>query len=497
MVKGKYRNRINHYAVRIAKNSHNNLIGSGSLFLRQPGQSPLLLTAAHVVYPLFDNSDCVSLYMAFSDGNGDVQTMELEVALGNRCSEEIHREGKVYIHPTYLESETARKECRCDAAFMILPWQKWMETCDSFLIKDSLEEDTLKGWGFPESMDGETANEFVDILAGKKEIHGSVNHVEKAAKKFSFSYDLGPMEKGVSRESMMRGFSGSGLFDAEDDGIVFKGLVSSECGGKSAGQMLWASSSVLFLELMKKYQITFQCPDSFEPYMNMIAKGYPKTRKKAKDYFVDLSEELMEDFGLTPGEFENDIQMELQCGSSRNFCNTFWMGELKKAVILYGVNNVPAQELAHACLNMPFPYENDMVRMQFLCTEDQAESAIGEMIEKDYFAKQGKLVDGTVFVLNSKNNSDLHELYSRSECREIICNIAGEYSARKWKRKTGHLLHNEAEEKNFDIIKGRVSPCNLAAVGIEKMMEIIKKRNIDEAAMKQDMEDLLLEIWEI
>lgn len=75
MVKGKYPNQIYNYAVRIQKSSQNKLIGSGVLFLRQLGQQPLLLTAAHVVYPLFLDSDQECLSLAFSDGAGDTQTM--------------------------------------------------------------------------------------------------------------------------------------------------------------------------------------------------------------------------------------------------------------------------------------------------------------------------------------------------------------------------------------------------------------------------------------
>ena len=52
-------------------------------------------------------------------------------------------------------------------------------------------------------------------------------------------------------------------------------------------------------------------------------------------------------------------------------------------------------------------------------------------------------------------------------------------------------------KNKFDIIKGVNSQCNLAAVGVEKLMEILYKRNIDLGVMKQKMEDLLTEIWEI
>lgn len=181
----------------------------------------------------------------------------------------------------------------------------------------------MRGWGFPQSMDKEMEKESADILAGKKEIHGFINHIEKIAKRFSFAYNLGHMERNVTRDSAVVGFSGSGLFDVEEEGIVLKGIISKECGERTAGQMLWASSSGLFFDLLQEYKITLQCPQSFEPYMNIIAASFPKTRQIAKTCFVDGSEKLMEDHGVLPRDFECDTQIKLQCNSNRKYCTAF------------------------------------------------------------------------------------------------------------------------------------------------------------------------------
>ena len=42
MANGEEYNKISGYAVRIAKNSHSDLLGTGVLFLRHSGESPLL-----------------------------------------------------------------------------------------------------------------------------------------------------------------------------------------------------------------------------------------------------------------------------------------------------------------------------------------------------------------------------------------------------------------------------------------------------------------------
>ena len=137
--------------------------------------------------------------------------------------------------------------------------------------------------------------------------------------------------------------------------------------------------------------------------------------------------------------------------------------------------------------------------MKYICTEQQIERVLGELIEKDYFSEKDSLDNGTIFVLNNNiNNRDSFEIYPRSECREIVCNIAGEYpSSKNLKRKIQNLLEDKDMKNKFDIIKGVNSQCNLAAVGVEKLMEILYKRNIDLDIMKQKMEDLLIEIWEI
>lgn len=111
--------------------------------------------------------------------------------------------------------------------------------------------------------------------------------------------------------------------------------------------MLWASSSGLFFDLLQEYKITLQCLQSFEPYMNIIAASFPKTRQIAKTCFIDWSEELMEDHGVLPRDFECDTQIKLQCNSNRKYCTAFWTGQLKKAVILYGVNCIPASQMLY------------------------------------------------------------------------------------------------------------------------------------------------------
>ncbi len=500
MANGEEYNKISGYAVRIAKNSHSDLLGTGVLFLRHSGESPLLLTAAHVVASLTESEEPGVLCLGFRDGEGNIQTLELKVC----CGEKKYEIGEIYIHPQYKEIEGKQNQYFYDAAIVILPWKEWMKTKDSFALKDGIDGEELKGWGFPESMDGEQGREAASILAGKKKIDGSVDALDKEVKRFSFSYHLDTVGRNITRESIMRGFSGSGLFGMENGGAVLKGLVSCECGDDSAGKELWASSSGLFLELMDYFGIKICCPLSFEPYKQMAIACFTTTRKKAKQLFLEWSEELIEEHGLLPEKFEDDTQINLGCNSNRKFCDDFWTAQLKKAVILYGINEVSAGELAHPILELPDSHGTECVQMDFLCTEEYGESVIGGLIEKDYFARDRKVKNGIILVLNGKSNQNSHILYPRSECREIICNITDgyEYSPKKLKRKINNLLTDplsmeNSDEGDFDIIKGIISQCDIAAVGLERMVEILNRMDVKRESMKEQMKELLKEIWKV
>lgn len=488
---------VNRHAVRIALNSQDKLIGSGVLFLRQIGENPLLFTAAHVIYPLLKNPRNIILYLSCLDGSGNTQSFEVSIFLVKNHMQRTEREGESYIHPQYKEIEKVKGyQYQNDAAIIVLPWKSWMETLERFCLKEELTGEELRGWGFPESMDCETQKEMVSILVGKKEIRGTIDN--KEGEKFSFSYQTGPWERNITREGYMRGFSGCGLFSIKNDCIALKGIISSECGDRTAGTMLWASSSSLFIWIMEYFELKVRCPSSFEYYKEMVAKKFLSTRKDARRYFCDWSEELIEDCNLLPEAFYSDTEIDLPCESNRKFCDFFWMGQLKKAVILYGIENISVKELTSPFLKMPNPYEDDLVQMVFLCTEESAESVIGEMVEKDYFAECGKMKNGTVFVLNSKeDNENMHILFTRYECRQVVCNITADYSSRKLKMKTCSLLPDENEENDFDIVRGKVSQCNLAAIGIDEMMKPLNRAKVNEKIMKQEIEDILRRVWEV
>ena len=145
MANGKYYEKSNQYAVRIAANVQENLIGSGVILLRHFRESPLLLTAAHVVSPLFQNTDTAALCLGCVDGDGQVQTIEISAYRVREQKQGNGGEGETYIHPEYTVEGETKKEYSHDAAIVILPWKEWMGTLDGFMLKDEIRGETLEG----------------------------------------------------------------------------------------------------------------------------------------------------------------------------------------------------------------------------------------------------------------------------------------------------------------------------------------------------------------
>ena len=296
----------------------------------------------------------------------------------------------------------------------------------------------------------------------------------------------------------MEGFSGTGLFSFKNNSINLICVISGECGDNSSGTLLRATSSEKCRELLELTNLHSEYPRSFERYKELAVFTFSSSRSKAKRLFYDFSEELMEDYNLLP---ENCIEKwydELSCKSARKKCDKFWTGKLELMAILYGSGFVCGDNVTKPVINMPEPYENDQVDVEYICTEDETESVLGRLIEAEYFAKQGKLKNGTLFVLNS--NDGHFFLYPRHECRSIVRDITAcaEYSNRVLKNKLGQFLPESSEEsENFDIIDGAAIQCNLAAIGVDRILDLINRSKIDKGLLQENMKGVLKELWEV
>lgn len=483
---------INRLSVRIAKDEVEQLKGSGILFLRQAGEMAIVFTAAHVMTNIFKEDESqVCLSLGCTDSLGNPQEINVEAKLVSDISNFVPEEGKVCIHPDYKQSEPSSI---ADIAMILIPWQEWMNTMQSMQISQGMLTEQVYGYGFPMAMDKERKKMGADFLDGKQELRGKINNIAKN-QTYAIEYNFNSIVRTGSRSSVMEGFSGTGLFSFRNDSINFICVISEDCGDNSSGTMLRATSSEKCRELLELTDLDSKYPRSFERYKELAVSTFSSSRKAAKRLFYDFSEELMEDYNLLPENCVEKWYEELSCKSNRKKCDNFWTGKLELMAILYGSGAASGDNVTKPMINMPDPYEDDQVEVEYICTEDETESVLGRLIEAEYFVKQGKLKNGTIFVLNS--NDRLFWLYPRHECRAIVrdITIGAEYSNRVLKNKLGQFLPESKDSNDFDIVDGVSTQCNLAAISVDRMMDLLNKSKIDECLLQKNLEGVLRELW--
>lgn len=483
---------INRLSVRIAKDEVEQLRGSGILFLRQAGEMAIVFTAAHVMTNIFKEDESqICLSLGCTDSLGNPQEINVEAKLVSDISNFVPEEGKVCIHPDYKQSEPSSI---ADIAMILIPWQEWMNTMQSMQISQGMLTEQVYGYGFPMAMDKERKKTGADFLDGKQELRGKINNIAKN-QTYAIEYNFNSIVRTGSRSSVMEGFSGTGLFSFRNDSINFICVISEDCGDNSSGTMLRATSSEKCRELLELTDLDSKYPRSFERYKELAVSTFSSSRKAAKRLFYDFSEELMEDYNLLPENCVEKWYEELSCKSNRKKCDNFWTGKLELMAILYGSGAASGDNVTKPMINMPDPYEDDQVEVEYICTEDETESVLGRLIEAEYFVKQGKVKNGTIFVLNS--NDRLFWLYPRHECRAIVrdITIGAEYSNRVLKNKLGQFLPESKDSNDFDIVDGVSTQCNLAAISVDRMMDLMNKSKIDECLLQKNLEGVLRELW--
>lgn len=484
---------INRFSVRIAKGEAEQLKGTGILFLRQIGEMAVVFTAAHVIADIFkENESKVCLLLGCTDNLGNPKEINVEAKLVSDISDFVPEEGKVCIHPDYKQSDPSAV---ADVAMILIPWQEWMNTIEYMKMEQGRLMEQVYGYGFPMSMNKECEKVGADFLDGKRKLQGKIDNVA-TNQTYSVEYDLNPIGRTISRNSIMEGFSGTGLFSFNNNNINLICIVSEECGDTSAGAVLRATSSEKCRELLELTNLNLDFPRSFEGYKQLAASIFSSSRRMAKRLFCDFLEELIENYDILPEECVENWYEELTCQSSRKKCADFWTGKLQLMAILYGSGFVSVDNITKPVINMPDPYENDKVEVEYICTEDEPESVMGRLIEFEYFVKQGKIKNGTIFVLNGKNKKFL--LYPRQECRAIVRDITvdAEYSNRVLKNKLGQFLPESKDSDNFDIIDGVSTQCNLAAISVDRMMDLMNRNKVNKCLLQKNMKGVLRELWQ-
>lgn len=245
---------IQQYAVRIGNAGDKELYGSGTLFLVSKRKKVCVLTAAHVVYSLMGKikKQELKICLTCKDKKDDIHCIIVD---DTKC---------ICIYSEYNKNKR-KKEFFNDLALIDIPWESWMDDMTGFRLASGNSGVEIKGYGFPLSLDEEKDRSLADLFAGIECLTGTIE--SQNVGRLAIKYDV-HTGSDIERDSIMEGYSGTGLFSLETDGICYRGLVSCSRGDKTAGYTMWATDAGKITELMKENNIEIECPESFEPYEN-------------------------------------------------------------------------------------------------------------------------------------------------------------------------------------------------------------------------------------
>lgn len=119
------------------------------------------------------------------------------------------------------------------------------------------------------------------------------------------------------------------------------------------------------------------------------------------------------------------------------------------------------------------------------------------MIEDKQFAKNGEYSNNMIILVNSyKEHDNYMTMIPRADCRGIMSNIADDYTCiEELSELTENILDENKKNNEFDIIKGVMGNCNIAAFGSGRLMDVLKKDTVEEMKIKWNA--FLVELWEV
>lgn len=477
MEKTEFLNQLQKYTVRIC-DVEENLRGSGTLLILSAGRTACIMTAAHVVFPFIKEKEKrkQTIKLTCNGVNGKYHHIDIDDV------------ENVIIHSGYDNDGNYLN----DIAIIKIPWDSWMNDINGVILQEGDAGTEIIGYGFPESLDAEEKAEVKkksDEFAGIGLLEGNIE--SKSSGRIAISYKA-DTESDVSRDAVMTGYSGTGLFSLEKSGIYCRGLISCSRGDKAAGYKSWATGIDKLLELANENNIEIDVPESFQMYSDLVADEFDRFRRNCIRNWKNATEKIIDIWNICPKSFIDETDSSLVCEGDRRFCNEFWKGKLKELVILCQVLEKEKEQLLQPRVQI-----FDKVTLEYICTEDRAEYILGNLIKAEQFSSNGKYHDNMIMLINCKkgHGNDI-TFYSRDDCRNILKNIAEEStcSSQRFRKLTENFMNEERTDASFDIIKGQLESCNIAAMGIGKLKEVFDKSSPE--SMKDKWNKIIYELWE-
>lgn len=459
---------------RIAIDDRENLKGTGILYIKNWNETVLVFTVAHVLYDRFEKEKSNTIFIDFYDKNGNNHSI-------NATFEKISVGEKLEPYKVYWSENYDYVKKENDMAFISIPWEKWMENLPIYELGKPELNKNVYGWGYPSSM--QVKEHFNE---GCVDIKGHISNT--VARKYVLTYQAPTRDPQVSRDDEMRGYSGTGLFENEDGIRYFTGCLSCAAGERTAGSRVWVTSSNVFKDEIRKFDMSPSIPDSFVPYKEYTLEQVIECSKDIRDFLYDMIDELIEDKELVPAHCIRGGSVEsngLLCNGDRNRCPKYWRGQLTKAVCFCGVLKRRPEELSVLELSR----ENDKIRIEFLCTEAEVEESLQLLLKKSSLAKSEKDEKGIIFLWNNKKSNCFSTFIKRKNLRRVMTNIADTPRQRKKLEKDTYW---------FNITDEGAAESNVAIIGMQKLFNgVIYESDGTIKEMEKNFFELIEKVWEV
>lgn len=470
--------------VRISVGEDKELIGSGFLYLFGSQQEALILTAAHVVDKICTTENKAQLAnFECNTINHGIKTISIPIVKASGSEELLP--GYAYVHKAYRGEEG---NYSYDAAIIVVNWEFWIEELPSIMCKKfDFQGKKAIGKGFPDSMNNEY--EVDAEHAGQKNIKGTLNNFEKG-KGIRFSYD--GTQNGnykVSRDELMKGFSGTGLIIEESSGYYFGGVVSHGAGDENtAGTEMWIAPSDFFIDIITDIKVTLP---KLEISLDSIEALKLKELPLSDSSIYKLKESMyigIKYGGWTRKYFESNSKDfdQLHCEESRDSCKKYIDGLLKRAVIFQSLNVPLTHKENYLKPNSLSQQGNEKIFLEYLCTEEPSGGIVFELVENHYFVRDRYLDKATIFIVNGKQKISIAK---RKNVRGMMTSIVNDKV--NLDLKEFGINQEKISQSEFDIIMGRITDCKMAMVAIDELISCMEgDSTMDEANLKGELNHL-------
>lgn len=462
--------------VRIAVGNREKLKGTGILYIRNLNERVCVFTAAHVISDCFDINGEVYLFLDFYDQKYDNHLIE---GAFDKVDQKNANERWVYIPDSYNSYNLNN-----DIAVISFPWENWMKELPTYEFRDAVLNETVYGWGYPQAMNSKST----EIEGTCISITGKVGNV--ISDRYVLNYEALTRERGVSRHDEMSGYSGTGLFQRENEKVYFTGCLSGAAGEESAGSRVWIISSNVFFRAIEKLDMQPAIPNSFMPYKQDILEQVEEFSEDVRNFLQDSVDTLIEDKKLLPSQCIHEKSIEsadLLCKTDRKSCKHYWKGQLTRAICFCEILGLNPEELSD--IKISDKQDGYTIRIEFLCTEEKVSRCIQLLLEKALLKKTLKNESGIILLWNGQSSVYYTKTIRRSEIRRIIVSIANTPRQKK-----------KLSEKNdfFNIVDGDIEESNIAMIGMGELFDtVIYDGNGNIEKMRGKFNELIKDAWEV